>query len=53
MALMDASDVEFKRVKGIKGKRVLFNVGTRQKPESLFPAEPTRGVFTSPASCLG
>ena len=28
-------------------KCILFNVGSRRKPESLFPAEPTAGVFTS------
>ena len=31
----------------------LFNVGSRRKPESLFPAEPTAGAFTSPAPSLG
>ena len=28
-----------------KGKGVLFNVGSRRKPESLFPADPTAGVL--------
>ena len=28
-----------------KGKGFLFNVGSRRKPESLFPAKPTAGVF--------
>ena len=37
----------------VKGKGVLFNVGCQRKPESLFPVEPTVGVFTSPAPSLG
>ena len=34
------------------GKFFLFKLGSRRKPESLFPAEPTAGVFTSPAPIL-
>ena len=32
---------------------ILFNVGSQRKPESLFPTEPTAGVFTSSTSSLG
>ena len=32
-----------------KGKGFLFNVGNRQNPESLFPAEPP-GVFYLPST---
>ena len=30
-----------------RDKKVSSNVGSQQKPEILFPAEPTAGVFTS------
>ena len=33
-----------------KGKCFLFNVGSWRKPESLFPAEPTAGVFYLPST---
>ena len=35
-------------IEGSKG--FLFNVGSRRKPESLFPAEPTAGVFHLPST---
>ena len=36
-----------------KGKGVLFNLGSQQKPKSLFPTEPTTSDFTFPAPSLG
>ena len=32
------------------GKGFLFNVGNQRKPESLFPTEPTAGVFYLPST---
>ena len=36
--------------KVFKGEVFLFNVDSRRKPESLFPAEPMAGVFYLPSS---
>ena len=33
-----------------KGKVFLFNVGSRRKPESLFPAEPMADIFYLPSN---